>query len=916
MFNQKGIDERILFQRANPSVSLKESNINPYIKQLDGATKNSQGVLVIDPNKVINDYGQIADRYVKQENLIIFTSLQVIKTPERSVIVSDKGGKISDNTTDSIFINFLNPLKKKNPHEQPTFKDKLTSEWTDFFTSDSGNNKDSDNYILDSEAFGITDIEIKINANQLPIITMQFTDIQGRTLFEKGNDPNNPYNIFFTYPYPKFILTYKGYYGKAVETPLVLLSSNTSFDSSTGNYNVTAQFQSEMFSIFNTFLVIYGYVAPYMFLQDDGTYLGQKILASLYEKQNADIKALLNDDNEFKNYNITGNPTIFDLASAIKKIPSKAIIQSSDTNSASKANDIAIRIKYDIGLYGSEINNYFNTSGGYKPDNNDIFTPNSDAYKIDATKPNQLHEYIRNLNLAIKDIGTITLPSKNINYGDAVLTKLKADKDITNISANLNIAKVITPELFYYNKNSSEYSLLIFNKAISIIANELDGIQAIIEDTFISDQISDIGTVLGYNPNLNNILRIIANNMQTFLILLEIISQSSISQLESDKKRQNSHSVFTDYSDKNGNKLFTSFPNYYKKVVEYNNGKATTLNTLTYPGNDESNKSWFEVAFVEEIYTALDRIKSIATQKVEAKIEIRETELSTIFALGGQDLEVYNKKETSEKILNELITKYNLYMTYSGVYYRGLSNIDEFAKTFADFELDLIDRFVFSNLTTSNSKVLLAREIARITSSTEVGSDGQKLTSLTNFSEKYLGLTSSEYIMGVVPIIQTEIALYKTKYTKDKFDGIILNKNKKIGLDRLSSEKYKAIAFQNIDTPLSYSLNGGKKVTELSVYSNLYNNGTFYSNTQLIFDTLYGKVIGTKANTNPFQGFLINLNNTLGKNIENNQTLFNNQIMYRGKNIPALTFNAKNDILTIFPKITSNTKKYKTFNNI
>ena len=37
---------------------------------------------------------------------------------------------------------------------------------------------------------------------------------------------------------------------------LVLLKSNTNFDPSTGNYNITAEFQADVFSLFNTFLLI------------------------------------------------------------------------------------------------------------------------------------------------------------------------------------------------------------------------------------------------------------------------------------------------------------------------------------------------------------------------------------------------------------------------------------------------------------------------------------------------------------------------------------------------------------------------------------------------------------------------------------------------------------------------------------
>ena len=256
-------NERILYKKAKPSESILEQTANPNINATN-SKKNNQGVLVIDPNKVVNDNNDIVDRYVKQEDLVIYTNLKVVKRSQLSIVIDDTGKKTEKQDSGEIYINFLNPLKN-NINKNRITKNKLTSEWTDFFTSDSANDKNSPNYILDPETFGITDINISINANNLPIIQMTFTDVQGRTLFERGNDPDNPYNIFYSLPYPKFLLTFKGYYGKAMEMQIVLLKTNTTFDPASGNYNITAEFQGDVFSIFNTFLLIYGYTAPYMF---------------------------------------------------------------------------------------------------------------------------------------------------------------------------------------------------------------------------------------------------------------------------------------------------------------------------------------------------------------------------------------------------------------------------------------------------------------------------------------------------------------------------------------------------------------------------------------------------------------------------------------------------------------------------
>jgi hypothetical protein len=59
-------EENILYKRGTPSKSVVETAINPYTIQTETPKR---GVLVIDPNKVFDDYGNISDRYIKQEDL-------------------------------------------------------------------------------------------------------------------------------------------------------------------------------------------------------------------------------------------------------------------------------------------------------------------------------------------------------------------------------------------------------------------------------------------------------------------------------------------------------------------------------------------------------------------------------------------------------------------------------------------------------------------------------------------------------------------------------------------------------------------------------------------------------------------------------------------------------------------------------
>ena len=116
----------------------------------------------------------------------------------------------------------------------------------------------------DFQGFGITSIDIKINASYRPSVTINFTDVRGRTLFQQAKT-NTPYTAFFHLPYPIFFLTLKGYYGKAVKFQLMLESFVSRFDPSSGDYLVTCQFIGNHVALLRDINMHQAMTAPYMF---------------------------------------------------------------------------------------------------------------------------------------------------------------------------------------------------------------------------------------------------------------------------------------------------------------------------------------------------------------------------------------------------------------------------------------------------------------------------------------------------------------------------------------------------------------------------------------------------------------------------------------------------------------------------
>jgi|TARA_R110002074_G_scaffold6686_4_gene29979 hypothetical protein len=226
-----------------------------------------QNVVLIDPNRIVVE-GEIQERLVKHEELTIYVNLQARVVPRSKVIA---GAGLETEALVDIFEGNINFMK-------PGGKDYLTTDWVDSATGEHNSKqyrdtqdpvtgKDINREIItnkrDSEAFGITNIQISLNPSYVPTVTINFVDVKGRTLFEQGQ--NSPYAAFFQMPYPLFFLTVKGFYGKAVKYQLMMHKFNASFDPQSGNYNVVCNFIGRTTAMLSDLTVQEIMNAPYMY---------------------------------------------------------------------------------------------------------------------------------------------------------------------------------------------------------------------------------------------------------------------------------------------------------------------------------------------------------------------------------------------------------------------------------------------------------------------------------------------------------------------------------------------------------------------------------------------------------------------------------------------------------------------------
>tara|TARA_R110000851_G_scaffold60824_4_gene140053 strand:+ start:8014 stop:14316 length:6303 start_codon:yes stop_codon:yes gene_type:complete len=245
-------------------------------------------LVVVDPNKIMGSNGKVIDRLVNAEDLVMYANLSARIYPRSKIIA---GAAAGDEIKVELFEGELNFLK-------PGGKKFLDSDWTDGFTDPdfnkkktrSGNGVEPAKFYDNSKdfgGFGITSISVKVNASYIPQVTINFTDIRGKTLFEQAKT-NTPYTAFFHLPYPTFFLTLKGYYGKAVQYQLTLEKFVSRFDPGTGDYLITCDFKGNHIALLRDINMMQCVTAPYMYptrVDSDGfttSTKGRQIMSSVY----------------------------------------------------------------------------------------------------------------------------------------------------------------------------------------------------------------------------------------------------------------------------------------------------------------------------------------------------------------------------------------------------------------------------------------------------------------------------------------------------------------------------------------------------------------------------------------------------------------------------------------------------------
>ena len=200
-------------------MAVKKDFRNYFASEKIAIDSQYDNVILVDPNKVEGPDGIVTDRLVEHENLVMYANLEARMIPRTK---SAAGVNFDEKATNLEIANFGGTEDGKVNFLKPQGKQYLDSSWTEQFTGQdslngggvnqsqettqgSGTNK---RYIrnvrntMDTQLLGITSIKISNSSSFIPQVQIELTDVQGRTLFEQGE--NSPYSAFMQLPYPLF----------------------------------------------------------------------------------------------------------------------------------------------------------------------------------------------------------------------------------------------------------------------------------------------------------------------------------------------------------------------------------------------------------------------------------------------------------------------------------------------------------------------------------------------------------------------------------------------------------------------------------------------------------------------------------------------------------------------------------------
>ena len=729
-----------------------------------------------------------------------------------------------------------------------------------------------------------------------------------------------------------------------------MTKTSTTFDSSTGNYVIRAEFLSRTFSVYNNFLMVYAYAAPYMYERPDvkGSYLGKRLLTALYQKQNANYAALYGTGTtEYLKHEFVKYPTINDLTRATTVLGYETL------SVADKLKEINTNKQKTLGFYGELDTAYENSlksqleqwdlnilSRNRSSGNYFLRQETIDLLKSDELPDLTIANYPNPYDIFSDYAGVLITMNEGDNAISADLKTAifnaviadtsipegyKSGLDTTNLSSLMKESLI----LMYYTDSNDEselnkiyYTEIYYKQLHKTISKVLSEYYDKEEVTVIDNLGFQLKDNLGYVPNMSNVLRILMNNMQIFLTMLNLVGLNASKQIMDDTDRRGNQEKFGEYevpTNAPGDKRFYPFPNYFRKKFDTN--AEDFVWEKIYPWTTKT-VNWFEVQFVEEIFRGLERLNTIKGIDSETETDIlfqieqakkvksdvindkKIALLTTLLVVNNLDF--YNDQQSPRETAFEFIEKVMLFSTLGFINTAGdVTKIADMTKLFVDHEFDLIERRYANkepndmNNFYQNLSVFIVNRLASEDETTPTNYDrvcnelvnGRVVTTEWSFTTETNGIAIVNNINNVIPefkaLLATNYTITQLRDLYTKVDNVVNNATDITEFKKLY--QYNPLTYKNRKNP-----NQGQ--TTRSLFFNgldahdMYDGFSDYLNDYSSKLQAYRKTSLVSANN----GYFYPLNT---ENVDTLNFIVNGRIEANDSNSVPLTFALKTDEL-------------------
>lgn len=766
-----------------------------YATTVDGAN----GIIIVDPN-AISKNGELEYRYIKAEDLVIYVSVQAQMNPKTQIYNNAEGAKTVNVASAKFYSSTAkNIIQGVESITGPTIdRTHLTTAWSDMYSANSPS---------DIEGFGISSIDIEVNASLVPKVHIEFIDVRGKNLLERANDDANPYNVFYTMPYPLFQLTVKGYLGKAIEIPLVMEKAMTRFDPSTGSYIISADFKSWTFAILNDAVLLYPLLVEKMYENPDGSFEGAKLVEEKYT-QYYDSDEGKQDIAEMRSLGYTRQVEVGE--GVFKELPldhlgslMRLFLLSNEMGSLIK-DDLLVQAK----SRNSAVTAFMNEVDSFK-ESLGILSIKKSGFDL-AVLRKQLDALVIQYNEYFK-----TQKRSIIKLTD--LTWAEANFSIDVFDITLNATDYVNDDDTLRPMSDEEYDS---------IKNDILGFERERQGKDASDFQVKITKQFNFYPSVKNVVKAIVFHMDAFMELLKRKSELVISDLST-------------------NAVDITDPTTNHEVVEIESGKYRRLpwpefyaldkdnvgHVKGYPGNGTAEQQkWGEVKFIDEMYKASNLIHDHLAQTQDGTISRSKLFLLTPLSEPNLLGNLSATKDIPPNVMNRLYQQILDMVFHNGLLYRSMD--EENQATIYDIMIKNVINLMLEDLKLStNGGVLLNLLKSQLAANTLA------LTTFINkditaFDNAEIGLGSSiENHLKFVdkPHTYESISTFAAGNSDfDKFKTIYKSKNdkKELGISKLNylPEWGKSLNLFDFNT---ITLINGQPTTALTFTNNYYQDDMF-----------------------------------------------------------------------------------------